>query len=115
MVETLGWEVRVEWLQSVEELVPLMHIAQVLLQMPLVRMVVLVVAQQKTRVFEMVDHRQLRRVQTELVMEVLEVKVAQVVELNLAAAAVVLAEQVVMLELAPVEMAATERMFSPLG
>jgi hypothetical protein len=115
MVEILGWEVRVESLQTVVEPVPLMHIAQVLPQMPLARMVVLVVAQQKTRVFEMVDHRQLRRVQTELVMEVLEVKVAQVVELNLAAAVVVLAEQVVMLELAPVEMAATERMFSPLG
>jgi Mlc titration factor MtfA (ptsG expression regulator) len=115
MVEILGWEVRVESLQTVVEPVPRMHTVQVLPPMELEAMVEVVVVELKMYPSEMVDHQQLHPVQTALVMETREVKVGQARQRNLVAAVVVLAEQVVMLELAPVEMAATERMLSPLG
>jgi hypothetical protein len=54
-------------------------------------------------------------VETELVTEALEVEVAPVVGLNLAAAVVARVEQVLMPGVQPEEMEAVERMFSPLG
>jgi hypothetical protein len=92
-----------------------MHTAQVLPQTPLELTVEAVVVQLKMYPCEMVDHQQLHPVQTEWVMEALEVKAAQLVELNLAEVVVALAERVAMLEPAPVEMVVAERMFSLLG
>jgi hypothetical protein len=115
MVEILGLEVQVELLQTVVELVPRMRTAQVLPQMLLELTVEVVVVQLKMYPSEMVDLQQLHPVQTEWVMETQEVKEAQVVELNLAAAAAARVVRVAILELQSVEMVAVERMLSRFG
>jgi hypothetical protein len=108
MVETLGWEVLVEWLQTVVEPVPRMHIAQVLPHMELEAMVEVVVVELKMYPSEMVDHQQLHLVQTAMVMEMQEVKVDQARQRNLAAVVVVQAERVAMQEQQGVEMEASD-------